>query len=162
MRKTLFAACVYVSAIMLANLLVAKFGPWFSLINSFFLIGLDLSLRDSLHERLGMFKVMGLVVLSGTLSYLLNPAAGMIAVASAVSFVLANLADTAVYQKFIQKRWLVKSNLSNLAGAAVDSALFPLIAFGAFMPGIILGQFLAKVAGGSLWSLIINYIKYSK
>ena len=62
MRKTLFAACVYVSAIMLANLLVAKFGPWFSLINSFFLIGLDLSLRDSLHERLGMFKVMSLVV----------------------------------------------------------------------------------------------------
>lgn len=156
---TKLACVIYVSAIVLANLLVAQYGPWFSLVNSFALIGLDLSLRDRLHDVVGMWRVMGLVVLAGTVSYLVNPAAGMIAVASAVSFILANLADTAVYQKYINQRWLIRSNASNFAGAAVDSTLFPLIAFGGFMPQIVLGQFIAKVVGGALWSLIIKKVK---
>ena len=41
-------------------------------------------------------------------------------------------------------------------GAAVDSILFPTIAFGSFLPTIIALQFAAKVAGGALWSIAVK------
>ena len=62
------AALVYVLAICAANYLVFLFGPWWSIINSFALIGLDFILRDVLHERIGFMKVTGLAVISGVLS----------------------------------------------------------------------------------------------
>jgi hypothetical protein len=44
----------------------------------------------------------------------------------------------------------------HVAGAAVDSLLFPTIAFGALMPHIVLAQFVAKVAGGAFWAWLIS------
>jgi hypothetical protein len=41
-----------------------------------------------------------------------------------------------------------------VAGAAVDSLLFPTLAFGVLMPGIVLAQFVAKIAGG--WQITIE------
>ena len=51
-------------------------------------------------------------------------------------------------------RWL-RVNGSNVPSAAVDSIVFPSLAFGTFLPWIILGQFAAKVCGGFAWSLIL-------
>ncbi len=82
--------------------------------------------------------------------------AGPIAIASLISFAFAASADTFVYQLLRTKQWYTRSNGSNLAGAAVDSILFPTLAFGAFLPEIVLGQFLAKVLGGFLWSWILG------
>jgi len=48
----LTAISIYASAMVLANLSVAAFGPSISPINAFILIGLDLALRDWLHVRL--------------------------------------------------------------------------------------------------------------
>jgi hypothetical protein len=39
--------------------------------------------------------------------------------------------------------------------SAVDSLVFPTIAFGAILPLTVLGLFLAKLAGGFIWSLIL-------
>lgn len=150
------AAVIYVLAICAANYLVFLFGPWWSIVNSFALIGLDFILRDVLHERIGFAKVTCLAVISGVISYSINPAGGMIAVASSVSFVLASIGDGSVYQLLIRKSWPVKSNASNITASAIDSVTFPLLAFGALMPGIIAGQFIAKVAGGFIWSLILR------
>ena len=41
-------------------------------------------------------------------------------------------------------------------GAAVAPLLFPTLAFGAQMPEIVLLQFLAKTAGGALWSQLLS------
>lgn len=153
------AAIAYVGAIVLANYTISIFGPVVSPINAFLLIGLDLSLRDSLHEKLGIGFVSLLTIIAGVVSYVLNPAAGMIAIASAVSFMLANLFDGATYHKLIKKPFMVKSNSSNAVGAGVDSIAFPTIAFGSLMPEIILMQFIAKLSGGFVWSLIINKVK---
>lgn len=150
------AALVYVLAICAANYLVFLFGAWWSIINSFALIGLDFILRDVLHERVGFINVTGLAVLSGAVSYIINPSGGMIAIASSVSFVLASLGDGSVYQLLIRKPWAVKTNASNITASAIDSISFPLIAFGSLMPGIIAGQFIAKVCGGFVWSLILR------
>ena len=58
-------------------------------------------------------------------------------------------------------KFLIRSNGSNIAGSALDSIIFPTMAFGVFMPEIILGQFVAKVAGGAIWSFILQktYLK---
>ncbi|EJH7012850.1 VUT family protein [Salmonella enterica] len=150
------AAFIYVLAICAANYLLFLFGPWWSIVNSFFLIGLDFILRDVLHERIGFLKVTGLAILCGGISYTINPAGGMIAIASSVSFVLASLGDGSVYQLLIRKSWPVKSNASNITASAIDSLTFPLIAFGSLVPGIFAGQFIAKVGGGFIWSLLLR------
>ncbi len=154
--KTLIA--VYIAALVAANLLVAWLGPWFSPINAFVLIGLDLSLRDKMHDRWdgSPAKIGGLIAAAGAISYLLNPAAGMIAIASVAAFTAAMVADSMVYQALRNKPWLVKANGSNAAGAAADSVLFPTIAFGGFMPEIVLLQFAAKVCGGAMWSYLLR------
>jgi uncharacterized PurR-regulated membrane protein YhhQ (DUF165 family) len=48
-----------------------------------------------------------------------------------------------------------RANGSNMAGAAVDSLIFPTLAFGALMPHIVLLQFVAKVAGGAIWAALL-------
>jgi len=149
------AIFVYSIAMTLANLSIATFGVWVSPINAFIFIGLDLALRDWLHVRLKMWQMGALIASTGVLTYALNPSAGMIAVASSVSFILAALADWAVFTK-ITGSWFKRANTSNVAGAAVDSIAFPTIAFGALMPEIIAMQFFAKIAGGAAWSWLIK------
>lgn len=159
--NTRIAAAIFVAAITAANLLVATFGPWFSPINAFLLIGLDLSLRDWLHDRWRdqLWKMGALIAAAGGLSFVLNPAAGRIAVASFLAFTVAATADALTYHRLIDRRWMVRANGSNVVGAATDSVLFPLIAFGPF-PGLlaVIGlQFAAKVTGGSVWALALNH-----
>ena len=151
---------IYIAALVAANLLVAWLGPWFSPINAFFLIGLDLSLRDKLHDawqgrRLAV-KMGGLVIAAGVVSYLLNPATGTIAMASIIAFVCAMTVDAVAYQLLRKRSWIQRTNGSNMAGAATDSLLFPTIAFGGLLPTIVAMQFLAKVAGGAVWSMVLN------
>jgi uncharacterized PurR-regulated membrane protein YhhQ (DUF165 family) len=157
---TYFIVFLYIAAAVAANLLVARLGPWSSPIIAFFLIGMDLSLRDYLHERWAgralPARMAGLIAVAGAVSYLLNPASGMIAIASVTAFCAAALIDAAVYQALIRKRFLVRSNSSNAVAAFVDSLLFPTIAFGAFLPAVIGLQFAMKVAGGFLWSLALR------
>ena len=149
------AAVLYVAAMLLANLLVSKFGPAISPVLAFFLIGFDLSMRDWLHVRLRAWQMIGLIGVAGAMTYALNPAAGMIAVASAVAFTSAALVDWATFSR-LRGSWLYRANGSNVAGAAVDSLLFPTIAFGALMPHIVAMQFVAKVAGGAMWAWLLS------
>jgi len=152
-------AVIYVAAICAANLLVAHFGPWVTPLNAFFLVGLDMVLRDILHERYGILRSVILSAAAGAISYAINPASGVIAIASVVAFIAAALVNAVVYQWMIDKSWIKKSNAGNVAAAAVDSALFPLIAFGAFLPHIVLAQFLCKTLGGALWSWALKGVK---
>ena len=149
---------LYVAAMTSANLSVAHFGPWVSPLNSFFLIGLDLTLRDKLHDRWdgSLWKMALLILGSAGLSYAINPASGLIAIASFVAFAASAAVDWVVYGKLKGKAYMTRVNGSNSAGAAVDSILFPTIAFGVFMPLIVAGQFAAKVGGGYVWSLVFR------
>ena len=150
----IYALVIYATAMTVANLSIATWGPWVSPINAFVLIGLDLALRDWLHMRLKAWQMGFLISGSGLITYLLNPAAGAIAVASAVSFTAAAVVDWGVFIK-ITGSWLKRANVSNVVGAAVDSLVFPTLAFGVLMPQIIVLQFVAKVLGGSVWAYVI-------
>jgi hypothetical protein len=154
---------IFISALIIANLLVAWIGPWFSIVNAFVLIGLDLTIRDKLHESWKndklILKMGGLILISSLVSYFINPASGMIAVASLLAFALSMAADTITYHFLHNRSWFVKSNGSNVAGAAVDSLVFPTVAFGGLMIDIVLMQFLAKVLGGLVWTYFIKRIR---
>ena len=149
---------IYIASLVAANLLVAFIGPWFSVINSFVLIGLDLTLRDKLHDKWNgnPLKIGGLIVAAGLISYLLNPATGQIAIASVVAFCLSMVADSFVYQKLKDHPWEKRTTASNLVGAGVDSITFPTIAFGGLMPEIVAMQFVSKVVGGFVWTKLIK------
>jgi len=153
-------AFIFVASLVAANLLIAAFGVWFSPIGAFLLIGLDLSLRDKLHDlwegdKLPI-KMGGLIATASIVSYAINPATGMIAFASLAAFSLSMVSDAFVYQYLKAKSWLVRVNGSNIAGSAVDSVVFPTIAFGSLMPEIVALQFVAKIGGGFIWSKILE------
>ena len=155
----MLAIIIFLVSIVIANLSVAYFGPVSTPFNAFFLIGLDLTLRDKIHEqwhgrRLGL-KMAGLIAVGAVITYILNRDAGMVCVASVVAFSAALLVDFFVYEKLFNHSRFRKINGSNILSSAVDSVLFPTIAFGMFMPWIVVGQFLAKVVGGFLWGLVL-------
>ena len=160
-RNWLFVS-LYLTAIVLANLTVAWFGPKMVIINAFLFIGLDLTSRDYLHEawhKRGLIWKMTLLIAAGSIiTWILNKNAGQIALASFAAFSLAAIADTVSYHLLKDRIYMVKINGSNVVSAAVDSLVFPTLAFGSFMPLIILGQFAAKVGGGFVWSLILKHI----
>lgn len=151
---------LYLAAVALANLSVLHFGPISTPFNAFLLIALDLTARDGLHERWHgkhlWLKMFTLIATGGLISWLFNREVAQIAIASAVSFFAAGLADTIVYQVLFKKSRFVKLNGSNVVSSAVDSFLFPTLAFGGFIWWATLGQFVAKVAGGYLWSLVLK------
>lgn len=147
------AIALYAAAMVAANLIVAAFGPWVMPLNGFFLIGLDLALRDWLHVRLRMWQMGALIVSTGALTYLMNPAAQTIAIASAVSFAVAAIADWLVFLR-MPGTWFQRSASSNVAGAAVDSLLFPLIAFGSL--SVAPALLVAKIAGGTVWAWLLS------
>jgi uncharacterized PurR-regulated membrane protein YhhQ (DUF165 family) len=149
------AIILYAAAMLAANLIVAALGPWVSPINAFFLIGLDLALRDWLHVRLRPIHMGALIGATGLITYLLNPAAQHIAIASSVAFAVAAVADWLVFVR-MPGTWFQRSAGSNVAGAAVDSLIFPTLAFGVLMPHIVLMQFAAKVAGGTAWAWLLS------
>lgn len=146
------AILIYAAAMTLANLSVAAFGPAISPVNAFVLIGLDLALRDWIHVRLKAWQMLALICAAGALTYLLNPAAAHIAIASSAAFTAAALADWLVFSR-MRGSWLLRANASNVAGAAVDSLVFPLAA--GFPLVYVPLQFLAKVLGGALWAALL-------
>ena len=152
---------MYLAAIVAANLTTATFGPDWSIVNAFLFIGLDLTARDRLHDAWhgrNLRRNMTLLIVSGSvLSALLNIQALQIAIASTLAFGCAAAVDTLVYHVLRERTRLIKINGSNVFSAAVDSLVFPIAAFGwPPMWGICAGQFIAKVLGGFIWSVIFE------
>jgi hypothetical protein len=151
---------LYLAAIVAANLSVAAFGPSVTVLNAFLFIGMDLTLRDRLHDqwrgRQLLARMTLLIAAGGAISYALNADAGPIAVASTVAFAIAAALDATTYALLGDRGRLLRINGSNVVGAGVDSLIFPALAFGLpLLWPIVIGQFVAKVAGGFVWSLIL-------
>jgi hypothetical protein len=150
----------YLAAIVAANLVVAQFGAWITPYTAALFIGFDLVGRDHLHEQWqgrGLWWKMALLIGTGSLlSAFLNWNALPIALASCVAFAASNTTDSVTYALLGEHSRMVKMNGSNLISAAVDSIVFPTLAFGVLMPEIVIAQWVAKVLGGFIWSLLLN------
>jgi hypothetical protein len=102
--------------------------------------GLALVLRDLVQRRLGVTYGLVAIGVGTVLSAALAPAP--LVMASAVAFLLSELADFAVYTP-LQKRGLVLAvAASSLVGLVADSLLFLWLAFGSlnFLSGQIVGK----------------------
>jgi uncharacterized PurR-regulated membrane protein YhhQ (DUF165 family) len=150
----------YLAAIVAANLVVARFGPSVSVLTAFLLIGATLTLRDALHDRWQgrdlTLRMAALIVAGSALSWLASADAGRIAAASCVAFAVSEAADSVLYHRLRALPWMRRVTGSNVLGAAVDSVVFPLLAFGSFLWPVMLGQFVAKVGGGALWAWALS------
>lgn len=149
----ILAIALYAAAMVAANLIVLTYGPATIPFNAFFLIGLDLALCDWLHVRMRPWQMGALIAATGLLTYLVNRDAQTIAVASSISFAVAAVADWLVFVR-MPGTWFQRSASSNAAGALVDSALFPLIAFGSL--SVAPALFIAKLAGGTVWAWLLS------
>lgn len=103
-------------------------------------IGAAFILRDVVHRTLGARWALGAILAGAALSYTLAPPA--LALASGLSFLLAELADFAVFAPLHRRRLLLAVVASSVVGAAVDSALFLWVAFGSldYLPGQVVGK----------------------
>lgn len=157
-RQNVAVVGLYLLAVVLANVTVALWGPAVSIVNAFLFIGLNLTARDRLHDAWQgqhLTRNMFLLILAGAL---ISAAfgAGQIAVASFIAFAASEAVDAVTYHLLRDRAKLVQVNGSNVFSAAVDSLLFPTLAFGfPILWGIVAGQFVAKVAGGFVWSLLL-------
>jgi uncharacterized PurR-regulated membrane protein YhhQ (DUF165 family) len=110
------------------------------------MIGAALVLRDIVHEKLGAVWALAAIALGAVLSaFFASPA---LLLASTAAFLLAELADFAVYAP-LRKRHLTAAVLaSGAVGAVIDSAVFLWLAFGslAFIEGQIIGKLWMSVA----------------
>lgn len=103
-------------------------------------VGASLVLRDMVHEAGGVKAALFAIGVGGALSALF--AAPALLAASVLAFVLAELADLAVYAPLRERRLWLAVLLSGLAGAVIDSAVFLWVAFGSldFIAGQVLGK----------------------
>jgi hypothetical protein len=150
---------MYLCAIVGANLIINEVGPSATFWVAFLFIGLDLTARDKLHDAWKheqLVPKMAMLITSGSaLTVLLNFGAWQVALASCAAFATAATADSLVYHRLLNKPQWWRVNGSNVPSALVDSLVFPLLAFGAAGWSVVGWQFLAKVGGGLIWSLIL-------
>lgn len=150
MRSLKIGALValWLAAIVAANLTLVHFGPGWILPNAFFLIGLDFTTRSRLADFWGTtrwLKMALLIAAGGALSYYLNRNAAQIALASTVSFCAAELVEAISYHALRAQSWANRAPKAALLAAAVDSVLFPTLAFHQFV----------KLAGATFWTWIV-------
>ena len=159
--RTPFLIALYLLAIVAATLLVAADGPAISIVNALVFIAFDITARDQLHEAWGhnhlLPKMAALILAGSALSAVFNLAALPIAIASCVAFGVSATLDGITYALLKDRERLLKINGSNVVSALADSLIFPALAFGfPLLWPIVLGQFLAKVLGGLVWSLLLT------
>lgn len=151
MRYLTFAA--FVATVWAANWALTRYGVvsvGFGLHApaGVFFAGLGFLLRDVLHELGGRVWVLAAIATGAVVSYLLGADATIpgglvpIAVASAAAFGVSELADLSVYVPLRERSLSAAVGLSQVAGAAADSALFLGLAFGSL--GLFAGQFVGK------------------
>lgn len=149
----------YLAAIVAANLSVTHWGPQAAIWNAAILIGADLVVRDRLHLAWRSHlkrNMMALILAGSALSYIVNRDSGRIALASCVAFGAAATVDAIVFQIRKDSTWSDRANESNMAGAAADSILFPLVAGFPMSATFVFTLWAAKVAGGYAWTLVLR------
>ena len=148
------ALAAYIGAILAANILSANFGlvpVGFGLLVSAgtYAAGFALLSRDFVHTYLGVRGVLAGIAIGVALSWFLATPA--LAMASAVAFLVAELADMLVFL-WIRPRGFVRAALfSNIVSAPVDTVLFLWIAGFPLVFESIVGQMVGKI----LWATVV-------
>jgi queuosine precursor transporter len=111
------------------------------------MIGVALVLRDLVQRRLGLGVAGGAILVGAAISALFAPPA--LVIASAVAFLLSELADLAVYTPLARRRLVAAVVASATVGLVVDSIVFLWLAFGSL-------EFLAGQVVGKAWMVLAS------
>ena len=159
---------LYVLAVLGANLTVQTLIPlpvfgYVSVGTLFF--GATFTLRDRVHHlglRYVFYAIAAAALVNVSAAYALDVPWRIIA-ASFVSILIAELTDTAVYQRFIQRPWFYRVFVSNSVSVPLDTILFLFIAFYGEMPNeVILGIFVGDYISKAVISLVVGLIRAPK
>lgn len=148
-------AIVYILATLAANYTATWFihFPFFGQVSvATFIFGITFTARDRVHSTLGHKNVYIMIAIAAVLNLIVTVLGGVewrIVVASLIAIVLAETADTEIYQHFINNTWGMRVFKSNSVSIPLDSLLFNLIAFaGLFsnmeLASIIFGEIVFK------------------
>jgi len=158
---------IYITAVLIAQYTATWFFPLplFGLVAfGTVAFGITFTARDYVHG-LGRRYVYMMILAAALASVALSVVGEVhwrIIAASITAILLAETADTEIYHRLLQQRWLVRVAGSNSISIPLDSVLFNGIAFaGIFavpvLAAIIFGEIVVKfVSGGlvALWRLI--------
>ncbi|HET9028492.1 MAG TPA: VUT family protein [Trueperaceae bacterium] len=159
------AATTYVAATLMANFTLDSFIP----LGDFFLLnvgtlffGLTFTQRDRVHRH-GRKAVYSMIVVAACANVALAAALGTPLRYVAVSFftiLVAETADTEVYQRLLKRPWLTRVAASNAVSAPLDTVIFTLLAFWgeefattAWLSQVIVTDLLVKYASGIVAAL---------
>lgn len=150
---TAFIACV-----VIANWLTASFGlipVGFGLMATAgtYAAGLTFVFRDLIHESGGRWLAVAAIFAGAALSWFV--ASPALAVASGVTFLVAELADLAVYVPLRDRGLLIAVLVSNVAGFTLDTFVFLYLAGFPITAPVVAGQLLAKATMTALGLLVL-------
>lgn len=151
----MYFAIVYILATLAANYTATWFihFPVFGQVSvATFIFGITFTARDRVHSTLGRTNVYIMIAIAAVLNVIVTVVGGVewrIVAASLIAIVLAETADTEIYQHFIDNTWGMRVLKSNSVSIPLDSLLFNFIAFaGLFsnleLASIIFGEIVFK------------------
>lgn len=147
---------LYLAAIIIANVITAAFaplqvGPFLVPYGTWF-IGATLILRDFIQRKYGRktayIAIISALVLSAISSKLLGDTL-VITVASAISFLLSESADTEIYTRF-KVSFLKKVFASGIISGILDSVIFVIVGLSPLFSGILTWSLVPNAIGGQL------------
>lgn len=147
MTKKVTSVAAFIACIVLANWLTATFGlipVGFGLMATAgtYAAGLTFVFRDLIHEAGGRWLAVAAIASGALLSWFV--ASPALAVASGVTFLVAELFDLAVYVPLRKRGLLIAVLVSNVAGFTLDTFLFLYLAGFPITGPVVAGQLLAK------------------
>lgn len=163
MNKHFLNAAIYILATLGANYTAAWFIPlpiFGQVAFGTFIFGFTFTQRDRLHSA-GRPWVYGTLALAALANVLMSVVLGVplrIILASFLAIMLAETADTEIYQKLIRYPWLVRVMGSNAVSVPLDTLLFTLVAFAGVLSradivALLFGETLLKYTIGAVVAL---------
>lgn len=156
-------AALYIIAVLAANYTADWFIPLpiFGLVSvGTLFFGITFTQRDRVHRhgRKAVYLMIAVAAVLNVLQSALLDVPWRIVLASFLAIILAETADTEVYQRLIRRPWLQRVAGSNAISIPIDSSLFTFVAFGGVFPlmtlvQIIFGDVVLKTCIGLLAAL---------
>jgi queuosine precursor transporter len=128
-------AIVYIAATLAANYTATWFihFPFFGQVSiATFIFGITFTQRDRVHNILGrknVYIMIGIAAMLNLVITILGAVEWRIILASFIAIILAETADTEIYQYYIKNSWGMRVLKSNAVSIPLDSLLFNCIAF---------------------------------
>lgn len=162
-KKYVISALIYILATLGANYTAAWFIPFpvFGQVAvGTFIFGITFTQRDKLHGagRKWVYGTIAIAALANVVMCAVLAVPFRIIVASFLAIMLAESADTEIYQKLLGYPWLARVAGSNAVSVPLDTILFTLVAFAGVLStadilSLLFGEIMTKYGIGMIFAL---------